>query len=230
MKQSIDRKAIALVLAIILPAAGCSYAIPSRSSRAVAVSETPVYPIQVAVFPFVDKRPAEQRISSKRRSWPGSKGRLDFYGKNVEQGLAKATAEYLTQSRVFQQASVVDYAVNESLLESRGARALLTANIEKLNTGFTVEKWILILAFLPIPATSLGLVIWPKDMNFDAVLDDVTLKDLQTGKVVWQGRIEVGMSERKKSAHVMPKWYLGETAEMAAKELVRQLVDAKISF
>jgi len=146
-------------------------------------------------------------------------------------------AEYLTAARLFNQVNSADFIASEDILKTKGYRAVLIADIVSLDPSFAVPKWVLVVSLLPNPLffilpgiTLLPLVLWPKDMRFHAVLDHVRLKDLRTGEVVWSGKVEVFQEEKKPTRHFTAKWFLGETAERLSKELIRQLVEAKLSF
>ena len=62
------------------------------------------------------------------------------------------------------------------------------------------------------------------------VLDDLKLKDLSTGEVHALPKIEIHGSNKDFCAHVAPKWYLGELAERATKELISELRRSDIRF
>ena len=237
MSYLVRSKWVAVLLIIVYTFSGCTHTIPSRASRAVPVQTSVLYPVKICVFPFVDKRALEQQVASKHISWPHYKGQVDFYGKEVEKGLAKAVSEYLVASHVFAQAETVGFIVNQELLKSQGCQYLLTANIEEFNSSLSVPALILAIAVAPNPLffimpgiTLVPLIIWPKQMTFDTVLDQITLKDLNSGKIIWTGKIEIHENKKKISRHITAKWFLGETAELVAKEMVQKLKDAKLTF
>ena len=229
MEHKAPVKAIALLVTISLAFSGCANTIPSRADNAVRLHPNAVYPIRVFMFPFIDKRPPEQKTAAEKISWPGTLGRVDFYGENVENTLTDALADYLTASRVFNQVHEIDMVTSESLLKQKGYRALLTGEIEEFQTSFTVPKWVLILTMLPIPTFGLTF-IWPKAMEFNAVLNNVRLKDIETNQIIWTGKVEVHKTLTETTYHCSPKWFLGETGELLAKELVRELAQAKLKF
>ena len=233
MKPKICFKITAICLIGSTLFSGCVNTIPSRAENAVAICPTALYPVKVFVFPFVDKRPLEQRFSTEKISWPGSDGRVDYFGEKVESGLPDAVSDYLTASRAFNQVDMIDFIANEETLKSKGYRLLFTANIEELDAGFTTPKWVLIVALLPIPLFGLTLTplaLWPKEMTFNAVLNDVHLKDLWTKKIIWTGKIIIHRSEKRTTYHSSPQWFLGELGELVAKDLVEQFAKADLKF
>jgi len=232
VKRRLFFRSIAILL-IGTIASGCANTIPSRADNAIPIYPTAFYPVRVFMFPLADKRPVNQKESVKQVSWPGSQGHIDYYGEKTESGLAGAIAEYLTASRVFNHVDMIDFIASESLLRSRGYRALLTANLEELDAGFSVPAWMLVIALLPIPffgLTLLPLAVWPKEISFHAVLSDVRLKDLWTGQMIWSGKIEIRRIEKRTTSHFSAEWYLGEIAELVSKDLIRQLSAKKLRF
>lgn len=218
-----------------LLSSGCANTIPSRAGGALPVYPTAYYPVKVFVYPFADKRPHEETKSPRTTSWPGSRGRIDYYGENVSSGLSEAVSEYLSASRVFLQTDMADFIAPEEVLKQKGYRALMTAEIRTFNAGFSVPKWILLFTVIPNPLffilpgiTLLPIIVWPKEMDFNVVLDEIKLKDLETGKIVWSGKAEIRRTSKRATRHITSQWFLGEGGELISKELVRQLVEARI--
>ena len=237
MRLTFKKRVIAFLLIQPIIFSGCANTIPSRAQNAVQIHPTALYPISVYVMPFVDKRPAEQKLSPKKTTWPGSQGKVDYYGENVASGLADAIAEYLMASRVFNKVDHIDFVASDETLKSKGYRALLSADILEFSAGLSVPKLVLILAVVPNPLffilpgiTLLPLILWPKKMAFDVTLDNVKLKDLRTNQLIWAGKMEIHNSEKKVSPHITAQWYLGEAGELLAKEMIRKFQNANLRF
>lgn len=227
------RKALAFICCLSMLWTGCATTVPLRGSRAVPVHPHALYPVKVAVLPFIDDRPDGEKNSPKRISWPGLRGQVDYFGKEVPRGLALHIADYLRASQVFRDAEMMEFMQTDSVLKSLGFRAALSGRLAAFDGSYDVPKWVLVVAVLPIPLFGLTLapiLIWPKQMKFKVQLFNLELKDLETNRVMWSGAVEVEDVQKKMSFHIGPKWYLGETAERAAKQLVQKLAGAKLEF
>lgn len=228
---------IAFLLIPLVIFSGCANTIPSRAENAVQIHPTALYPVSVFIFPFADKRPGEQKLSAKKTTWPGSKGRVDYYGEDVPSGLADALAAYLTASRVFNKVDHIDFVTSNEALKAKGYRLVLSADLQEFSASLSVPKLVLGFALVPNPfffilpgITLLPLALWPKKMTFDAILDNIRLKDLRTGQMVWEGKVEIRESKKKMSSHVTAQWYLGESGELLAKELVQKFQNAGLKL
>ncbi len=233
MKTPARLSIVALFLIPLVIFSGCANTIPSRAENAIQIHPTALYPVSVYVLPFVDKRVVAEKLSAKKITWPGSKGRVDYYGEDVPAGLADALAAYLTAARAFNKVDHINFVTSEETLKTKGYRLLLSAELETFNASFSVPKWVLVVAMLPIPAfglTLLPITIWPRELSFNAILNDVQLKDLRTGQAVWSGRVEIKEEKKRVTYHTGPQWYLGETGELLAKELIQKFQNAELKL
>lgn len=228
-KQAFKR-APALLLILVILFEGCAYTVPSRARGATIVYPFSYYRAKAAILPFTDKRPVEMREVKKKITWPGWQGKVDYYGERVPASLAAAIQEYLSAANVFFPSDPTEVEANEEYLRMKGYRVVLTGDLEEFACGFSTNKILLALPFLLIPGSGLLLMVWPKEIRFIAVLSNLALKDLVTNRVLWSGRIEIRDQARKVYFHITPKWFLGETGELVAKELVRELMAAKLKF
>lgn len=227
------KKITAILCILCLVFSGCANTIPSRGNKAVPVHPTSLHPIRTAIIAFTDARPDSQKEKAKKISWPDWTGRIDYYSESLGSGLAAHMAEYLTNAHVFAIAQNMEFLQSDTSLKSLGYRAVLMGKITDFNASIEVPKWVLILAVAPIPLFGLTLVpiiVWPKRIGFDAVLDDLKLKDLATGEVYRLNKVEIHESNKRINFHVMPKWYLGELAEKATKQLIEDLRRQNIRF
>jgi hypothetical protein len=185
-----------------------------------------------AVFePFLDERDVSERLNARKTSWLKGRGRVDYFGEDVGRGLAAHAAEYLAGSRVFSDTQSIEFMYTRDALARLGFDAILRARLTEFRASFEVPKWTLVLAILPIPTgglTLLPITLWPKQIEFRAVLESVTLEDIQSGSVLWKGSVEIREDARKTTHHFFPKWFLGETAERVAKALVDSLSRADL--
>ena len=237
MKGARGKRAVRALAALVILFAGCANTIPLRSQNAIPIHPTALYPVRVAMKPFKDGRPSDQKASPKRVTWPGMQGRMDYFGEGVDRGLAESVADYLTASRLFNQVLMADFIATEQTLKSLGYRALLTGRIQKFEASLSVPKLVMALAIVPNPLffilpgiTLLPLAVWPKGITFDAKIADLRLKDLNTGLEIWSGKVDIHREMKKLTRHFSAPWYLGETAEMISKELVGELARAKLKF
>jgi len=226
-------KLISVVCMAAFIFSSCANTIPSRSKNAIPIHPAVLYPARVAVIAFMDARPDNQKEKAKKISWPKSSGRIDYYSENIGSGLAAHIAEYLTASHVFTHVQNMEFLQSDTALKSFGYQAVLMGKITSFNASFEVPAWVLVLAVAPIPLFGLTLVpivVWPKTVGFDAVLDDLKLKNLNTGEVYSLDKIEIMEIKKSFLFRMAPKWYLGELAEKVSKKLIQELQQADIRF
>ncbi len=233
MAKLIFKKSTVILCVFALTLSGCANTIPSRAKRAAPVHATALYPVRTAVIAFTDARPEEHKRTPKKITWPDWTGRIDYYGENLGSGLSTHITEYLRASHVFSEVQNMEFLQSDTSLKSLGYRAVLIGRITSFNASIEVPKWVLVLAVTPIPLFGLTLVpivVWPKKVGFEAVLEDLRLKDLETGQVYNLDKIEISKFKKGINLHFFPRWYLGELAEKISKDLVSKLQRAQIRF
>ncbi|MBI3272233.1 MAG: hypothetical protein HYZ53_24800 [Planctomycetes bacterium] len=225
MRASPSGKALLLFFALgVLGTAGCSGSVTVDDPGHIWRTHDPL-PVSVAVTRFVDGRPVEERdhVHSYLKSYDYTHDKM--YDEAVPIAMARATAEQLGMTHVFQECSYLDLdwaeAARRGLLPGTtpaGVDLVLTAKVKHFS-GWRELNLLRSLILLPagLYGTAAGVVLG-NDGGGKVELAEVRLVDARTGETVWEGDCKSDFTEKQRLLETA-----SDNASLALREAVNGL-------